>query len=54
MKIEPTQKQAPKYPAIVKAAAVIATAAALSACQQQTAGQQMPDQATGGVIISGK
>lgn len=54
MKIEPAQKQTPKYPAIVKAAAVVATAAALAACQQQTAGQQPGQMLPGWVISSGK
>jgi hypothetical protein len=55
MKIEPAQKQTPKYPAIVKAAAVVATAAALTACQQQqpqqgSAGAPLPLQPLGGVM----
>lgn len=56
MKIDPTPHRSPKYPTIVKIAAVVTSATAVAACQQQQQQQQTsgaplpPAQVMGGVI----
>ncbi|MDO5473049.1 MAG: hypothetical protein Q4F35_06915 [Akkermansia sp.] len=56
MKIDPTPHRSPKYPTIVKIAAVVTSATAVAACQQQQQQQQQtsgaplpPAQVMGGV-----